>query len=102
MEILVEWIDGTYPSFNLSLATKEGKDPFLVVKGCKIRSGKDGEFVAGPSTKGKDDKYWNHTYMSKEFSAVVLAKAKEIEPKAAPEPVKKGHAMDDIDSDIPF
>jgi DNA-binding cell septation regulator SpoVG len=100
MEIIIEWQDSKYPQFNLSLASKPGNDPFLVVKGCRIVDGKDGEFVSGPSTKGNTGKYWNHTYMSKDFAAVVLEKAKECQPNQQP-PAKK-QSNDNFDDDIPF
>jgi len=103
MEIIIEWQDSKYPQFNLSLASKPGNDPFLVVKGCRIVSGKDGEFVSGPSTKGNNDKYWNHTYMSKDFSAVVLEKAKECQPpKSAPAKTARQAAQEPFEDDIPF
>jgi DNA-binding cell septation regulator SpoVG len=104
MEIMIEWQEQSkYPQFNLSLASKSGNDPFLVVKGCRIVSGKEGEFVYGPSTKGNNDKYWNHTYMSKDFSAVVLEKAKECQPKQQQSKPAKQQADDNFDSDqIPF
>lgn len=102
MEILIEWQDSKYPQFNLSLASKPGNDPFLVVKGCRIVSGKEGKFVSGPSTKGNNDKYWNHTYMSKEFSAVVLEKAKESQPKQQQPKPGKQQASDNFDDDAPF
>ena len=101
MEILIEWQESKYPQFNLSLASKPGNDPFLVVKGCRIVQGKDGEFVSGPSTKGNNDKYWNHTYMSKDFSAVVLEKAKECQPQKS-EPKQSSKHDDNFDDDIPF
>jgi len=102
MEVTIKWFDGKYPSFNIALSSQVGRDPFLEVKGCRIVSGKDGEFVAPPSTKGNNDKYWNHAYFSKDFSAVVLEKAKESQPKqSAPAKSDKRHS-DDIDSDIPF
>lgn len=101
MEISIKWFDGQYPSFNVGIASKEGKEPFLEIKGCRIVQIKDGEFVAPPSTKGKNDKYWNHAYFSKDFAAVVLEKAKESQPKqqAKPEPKK---SFDDLDDEIPF
>ena len=102
MHITVKWFDGKYPTFNLILSTKEGKEPFLEVKGCRIVSGKVGEFVSGPSTKGSNDKYWNHTYMSKDFSAVVLEKAKEAQPKQSDQKQSKSSGSDDFESDIPF
>jgi hypothetical protein len=110
MKLSVKWFDGTYPSFNLEIASGEGKEPFLTVKGCRIQSGKDGEFVSGPSTKGKNDKYWNHTFMSKEFSAVVLKIAKAAQPetaKPAPKPetksaTAKNGGFDSFEDDVPF
>ena len=102
MEVTIKWFDGKFPSFNIALSSQAGRDPFLEVKGCRIVSGKDGEFVAPPSTKGNNDKYWNHAYFSKDFAAVVLEKAKESQPKqSAPAKSDKRHA-EDIDSDIPF
>ena len=101
MEISVKWFDGKYQSFNISLASKAGNEPFLEVKGCRIVKGKDGDFVSPPSTKGNNDKYWNHAYFSKDFAAVVLEKAKEAMP-AAKAPVKVDAGGFDDDSLIPF
>ena len=82
MKINIVWQEKSqYPQFNLEIVSAEGKDPFLTVKGCRIVTGKDGEFVSGPSTKGSTGKYWNHVFMSKEFSEVVLKLAKATQPK---------------------
>lgn len=97
MQIKIEHFAGKYPSFNVSLASKEGAEPFLVVKGCRIVNGSKGEFISGPSTKKDDGKYWNHTYMSDAFSAAVLAEAK----KSAPVPRQESRGPRD-DDDIPF
>ena len=98
MHIEIEHKDGKYPSFNIGLCSKEGAEPFLVVKGCRIvQGGKNGQFVSGPSTKN-GDKYWNHTYMNEAFSAEVLKRALATMPKAAA-PNKSRDGMDD---DIPF
>lgn len=32
MEISIKWFDGKYPSFNVSLHSQVGRDPFLEVK----------------------------------------------------------------------
>lgn len=78
MKISVEWLAGKYPQFNVSLAGGEGKEPFLVIKGCRIVSGSKGEFVSWPSTKNeKTGKYWNHVYASEAFASAVLAEAKK-------------------------
>jgi DNA-binding cell septation regulator SpoVG len=101
MDIRTIWRDGQYPSFNLELASSDMAEAFLVVKGCKVMSGSKGQFVAGPSTKGKDDKYWNHTFMSEKFNAVVLEKALESMPQPKAQiPQNKQHRSDD--DSIPF
>lgn len=113
MEISIKWFDGQYPSFNVSIASKEGKEPFVEIKGCRIAQGKDGEFVATPSTKNeKTGKYWNHAYFSKDFAAVVLEKAKESQTKQQSKSAKQqennaarqgaAFGADPFDSDIPF
>ena len=94
MNISVDWHQGKFPSFNLSLSSKEGAEPFFVVKGCRIVSGAKGEFVSYPSRKQDDGKYWNHCWGSDKFNAVVLSKALE-----AQRPAK---AREDVDSSIPF
>jgi hypothetical protein len=82
MEISVKWFEGTYPSFNLILASAPGKEPFIEIKGCKVMDGRNGPFVSYPSRKQDDGKYWNHVYGSDAFNAVVLSKAQESMPKA--------------------
>jgi DNA-binding cell septation regulator SpoVG len=105
MEIRTLWQDSTYPQFNLELASVEGAEAFLVVKGCRIVSGQKGDFVSGPATKGNTGKYWNHTYFGDKFSAAVLAKALATQPSAKPaqsnaRPPAFAPAADD--SDMPF
>jgi DNA-binding cell septation regulator SpoVG len=129
MEIRTIWQQGQYPSFNLELASEEGRDAFLVLKGCKIMSGTNGPFVSVPSKKNEQTgKYWNHAYLGDKFAAVVLSKAQESQPREAPQrmapksqdgfkarqlapsrdrygdaPSKsEGMANDGMDSDIPF
>lgn len=111
MEITIQHFEGTYPSFNVGIASQKGKEPFLVVKGCKIANGQNGEFVSGPSTKSeKTQKYWNHTFFSPEFAAEVLKKAKEGMPRQSSEPTRRAPArtapatsrFEDIEDDVPF
>jgi DNA-binding cell septation regulator SpoVG len=99
MEISIKWFDGTYPSFNLILASAAGKDPFIEIKGCKIMDGKNGPFVSYPSRKLDSGKYWNHVYGSDAFNAVVLSKAQESMPAKAP---ARRQAPADDDGSIPF
>ena len=83
--------------FNVSLASKEGAEPFLEIKGCRIASGANGEFVSWPATKKEDGTWWRHAYASEAFGAAVLQEAKKGASKPAPRrPVR---ADDDT---IPF
>lgn len=110
MEIRAIWQEGTYPSFNLELASKDGAEAFLVVKGCRIVSGQKGDFVSGPATKGNTGKYWNHTYFGPKFSDAVLEIALASKPVEKKENDKRfGKAIagklppqDDSDESLPF
>jgi DNA-binding cell septation regulator SpoVG len=94
MEVTIKpWEGG---KFDVMVASKEGAEPFLTIKSCRIVSGKNGDFVSYPATKNeKTGKYWNHVYCNDKFNAVVLSKAHE-----AMKPV--GSGFDNMDSDIPF
>ncbi len=94
MHLSAEWRMSQYPTFNLNLATKEGKDPFLVIKGCKIVDGQKGEFVSWPAKKTDEGKWVNHVYASKEFVDAVLKVAKDAKPS--------GKQNEDVSSDVPF
>ena len=95
MQIICTWNEGQYPSFNLELASKDGADPFIKIRGCKIMSGKNGEFVSYPSRKLESGKYWNHVYGSDAFNAAVLAEAKKSQPKPMPNETKQAAGFDD-------
>ncbi len=93
MHITIKHFDGKYPSFNVSLHSKEGAEEFLTIKGCRIANGKDGEFISWPATKN-GDKWWNHVWANEKFAEAVLAKAKAGKPSA---PAKSN----DVE-DLPF
>ncbi len=96
MEISIEWFND---QFNVALASKEGAEPFLTVKGARIVDGQKGAFVSWPATKNQSTgKYWSHVWCSDKFNAVVLSKALESKPTTQP---KRREAQSD-DSDIPF
>ena len=80
--------------FNVALASKEGKEPFLVIKGCRVRESAKGRFVSWPASK-RDSGWWNHVYASEAFAAAVLDEYN----KTAKKPAKP---TQDDDSDIPF
>ena len=103
MQIIIKHFDGQYPSFNVSLASQPGKEPFIEIKGCRIVSGSNGEFVSWPSRKMHTGKYWNHVYASEAFNTAVLEEAK----KSAPEPKQQQRAAPaggfaDMDEAPPF
>ena len=83
--------------FNVNLHSKEGKDAFLSIKGCRIVDGQKGAFVSYPAKKNEQTgKWWNHVWANDEFNRVVLEKA-----MAAMSP-KKSRQVEEADSDIPF
>lgn len=87
MNITIEHFDGKWPSFNVCLSSAEGKEPFLVIKGCRIVEGKKGKFVSGPSRKKDDGTYQNFTYFSDGFAAAVIKEAEKAPPKKQQSPV---------------
>lgn len=100
MHIAIEWFAGKYPQFNVSLASTEGREPFLVVKGCRIVDGAKGRFVSWPATKNeKTGKYWSHVYASDAFASAVLAEAEKTQPREDA-PKRKAAPVDD--DEIPF
>lgn len=98
MDIQIKWHQD---QFNVHLASKEGAEPFLEVKGCRIANGSKGAFVSWPSTKNQQTgKYWSHCYGSEKFNAVVLSKAQETQPRATGR--QQQRQQDEDDSSIPF
>lgn len=102
MEITIKTWDGG--KFDVLVSSKEGADPFMTIKSCKIMSSSKGDFVSYPSTKNeKTGKWWNHFYGSDKFNAAVLEKARA----ALKEPAKSKYAkndsgFDDMQDDVPF
>ncbi len=83
--------------FNVLLSQKEGAEPYLTIKGCRIVDGQKGAFVSWPATKNeKTGKYWNHVWASEAFNSAVMAAYDVSKSKAKP---ASGGASDD---DIPF
>ena len=91
--------------FNVCLATKEGVEPFITIKGCRLVNGRNGAFVSWPARKLDSGKYWNHVYASEAFGAAVLeavnasipASQKAPAPRAPARPTRQA-----ADDDIPF
>ena len=70
--------------FNVTLASKEGAQPFLTIKGCRVVDGSKGPFVSFPAKKLDSGKYWNHVYASDAFQAAVLEAFNASKPAAKP------------------
>lgn len=104
MDIQIEHHDGKYPSFNISLHSAPGSEPFLVIKGCKIVEGSKGPFISYPSRKQDDGRYWNHVYGGEKFNAAVMKKAQASKPQAkqAPKGGANGSGFESMDDDVPF
>lgn len=69
--------------FNVALSSGEGKEAFLVIKGCRVKESDRGRFISFPSRKLDGGKYWNHVYASEGFQAAVLAELDKAQPKPA-------------------
>lgn len=84
--------------FNVELASKEGAEPFLSIKGCRIVEGTKGPFVSYPATKNANTgKWWSHAWGSDKFNAAVLEKAQATQATA-----RGRRQQDDDGGDIPF
>ena len=106
MKLSIEIIEGRGdygPSFNLGLASKEGADAFLVIKGCRMIDGQKGRFVSMPAKKLDSGKYFNHVWSSEAFQDAVKAAYDAAVPKPAAKPAKQeAPKLADMDDDIPF
>lgn len=86
--------------FNVNLSSKEGAEAFLSIKGCRIASGREGEFVSYPATKNQStDKWWRHVWASDKFSHAVLEKYHATKPQRGAGRAQRGG--DDYE-DAPF
>ena len=92
MKIKIQHFTGQYPSFNVSLHTDEASESFLQIKGLRIVTGSNGEFISWPSRKKEDGTYWNHCYASEAFNTAVLREAK----RTMPQPANRNDYLDDV------
>jgi hypothetical protein len=98
MHVSVKWFN---QNFNVNFAKTEGGEDFLSIKGCRIASGSNGDFVSYPSQKKQNgDGYWNHVWASQAFNDHVLKLAKEAMPQQAPQQSRQAAAP--ASEDIPF
>jgi DNA-binding cell septation regulator SpoVG len=95
MEIDIKWFGD---QFNVQIRKRPGEEEFLSIKGCRIVSGRDGEFIGWPSTKNdKSGKWWRHVWASEAFERHVLKLAKESQASQ-----ESQAAAQEPDDDIPF
>jgi DNA-binding cell septation regulator SpoVG len=98
MKITLDLIDGKWPSFNINLASKEGAEPFMTIRGCKMIEHQKGRFISFPAKKLDSGKYWNHVWASDAFQESV----KDIYDAMQPKPkIKTAPVEDDLDL-VPF
>jgi DNA-binding cell septation regulator SpoVG len=86
--------------FNVQLSSAEGREPFLVVKGCRIVDGSKGKFVSWPARKKDDGTWWNHLWASEGFAKAVLDEALKSQP--APQRDKAPRRDEDKRGEVPF
>ncbi len=66
--------------FNVALSSGEGKEPFLTIKGCRVKDSDRGRFISFPARKLDSGKWWNHVYASEGFQAAILAELDKGKP----------------------
>ena len=96
MKITTKWFGN---QFNVGLASSEGREEFVSIKGCRLVDGPKGEFVSWPSTKKDDGTYWRHAWGSDEFQAAVIKEAKKNQPQDTKTASRQSNAVDDS---VPF
>lgn len=91
-------------SFNVELSSQQGREPFLAIKGCRIKDGQKGEFVSWPANPPKQQggKWWQHVYASEAFNVEVLKAAKASMPRQDTRTHAERKARQDDDSIPPF
>jgi DNA-binding cell septation regulator SpoVG len=99
MKINIEHHD---KSFNVGLASREGAEPFIVIKGCRIVDGSKGRFVSWPAKKMDSGKYWNHVYATEAFQAAVLDAYDASAPKPQTDRQRAAKFRQEEPDDIPF
>lgn len=89
--------------FNVNLSSKEGSQPFLTIKGCRIVDGSKGQFVSWPAKKLESGKWWSHCWGSDLFNAAVLEAYTASKPAAKPkDEAWQARQPARQDEDIPF
>lgn len=103
MKITIKWFGD---QFNIGLASAEGRDEFLSIKGCRLKSGERGDFVSWPAQKKDDGTYWRHVWGSDEFQAAVIREAKKGQPKPARQKDERWQAsapaQAPVEDDVPW
>jgi DNA-binding cell septation regulator SpoVG len=92
---------GQWTFYDVMIASKEGAEPFITVKDCKLVEGSKGPFVSFPARKDAKDKWWPMVYGSDAFQGAVIAEMRKAAPdtRTLSERRPKPPVVDD---DIPF
>jgi DNA-binding cell septation regulator SpoVG len=101
MKISIE----SYPDsdrFNVCLSSKEGAQPFLTIKGCKLMDGRKGQFISWPAWKNKNDEWKSHCYASEGFQAAVIDAVKAAKPADTRTHAERKKPLADMDNDVPW
>ena len=100
MNVTITWHGD---NFNVELASKEGAEAFLSIKGCRLIDGQKGPFVSYPSRKNEQTgKWWSHVWGSEKFNAVVLSKAQATMPKQQPRQLRASSGSREDSDAVPF
>lgn len=79
--------------FTIHLSSRDGAEPFLSIRNCRVVSGSKCDFVSLPAKKLDSGKYFNLVRASDQFQAAVLKAYAEAQPKPAARSQKP--ALDD-------
>ena len=98
VEFSVKWFGD---QFNINMVA-DGEDQYSL-KGCRIKSGANGEFISVPATKKQNGDWWRHAWLSDRFGGYILKLAKESMPQDAERSaIRDEPRQPEPDDDIPF
>ena len=102
MKIIVEGrTHGQWTFYNVSLASSEGKEPFMTIKDVRIIEGSKGPFLSFPARKDDAGKFWPHVWANDQFQSAVIAEARKAAPQRTHSEMRRSQRDDDL-GDIPF
>jgi hypothetical protein len=72
---------GKWTFYNLSLASGEGKEPFITIKDCRIIDGSKGRFISFPARKDDAGKFWPHVWADDAFQVAAIKAMDAASPR---------------------